>query len=319
IISFISSLYNNLATNTTFDILTAIFPYLFAKFLKYENINKYLFIFISILSSIIIYLSIKYGLDYVKIAILNFKNPTRSALFLSVTILLCSFFYFYYKGKKLTKYVFILLIIWLSLLLCCLKKVTPLVSLIICIFILLFKLSSKNYIKLAFFLLLSIGVLFTNHKLKTLSNHPLSHLTVNHRYNMWIAAINMFKEKPLLGQGYKSFKKKYPYYVDMKNKYYDPSMTKIGYQDAHNITLHLLAETGILGALLITLMFIYIFYIGIWKFSTNCMLFISSLCILLIYLNMQLHVHLDVNSVRALLFFFIGLFKNSLSHIQNDH
>lgn len=320
IISFISSLYNNLATNTTFDILTAIFPYLFAKFLKYENINKYLLSFIIILLLVCIICFFKrFGhTNFNLVSALFFKNISRSSLFLACGILI-SLFLSFKQEKILLKYIFLTISLFFIPFIFSLQELTSLAAVVLCVCILLFKMTSKRYTILIILFASIVLVLFTNNKFKTLSNKPLSHVTVNHRYNMWIAAINMFKEKPLLGQGYKSFKKKYTYYLDKKNMHYDPSIINGGYQDAHNITLHLLAETGILGALLITLMFIYIFYIGIWKFSTNCMLFISSLCILLIYLNMQLHVHLDVNSVRALLFFFIGLFKNSLSHIQNDH
>lgn len=70
---------------------------------------------------------------------------------------------------------------------------------------------------------------------------------------------------------------------------------------------------------MITFMFFYIFYLGLWKFIHDENIFILSLIVLLIYLNMQLHVHLDVNSVRAITFFFIGLFKSNLDFLKNSY
>ena len=80
------------------------------------------------------------------------------------------------------------------------------------------------------------------------------------------AAIEVWKEQPIFGFGYKSFRIKCWKARDAYNKNFDPELAAIkGMQCAnhpHNFYLELLAETGIIGISLII-----IFFLTILKFS----------------------------------------------------
>ena len=75
----------------------------------------------------------------------------------------------------------------------------------------------------------------------------------------YIIALNMFKQKPILGHGPKSFRK---FCSEPKNYVYDYACTT----HPHNILMQLLAETGIIGSL---------FYISIFFFITFNLLKVS--------------------------------------------
>ncbi len=66
----------------------------------------------------------------------------------------------------------------------------------------------------------------------------------------YIIAFNMFKEKPLIGHGVKSFRK---YCSEPENFLYEHACTT----HPHNIYMQLLAETGIFGFALVFLVFIF--------------------------------------------------------------
>jgi len=319
-VAIISSAYNSFSVNKSVDVLTAIFPYLLGRYLESKNIEKYLYCYVVIvlLTVIVCYFYRYDSLRMVNVAFLFFKNISRSSLFLSIGVLVSLFFCFRVK-KKFFKIFYIVTILFLFYLVFILQELTPLVSLLGCSGLFLIKKKFKIYVVISIVVLFLLSIYFTHNKLKRLSDNPLSHITVNHRYNLWLAAFNMFKENPIIGHGYKSFKEKYRNYLDKRNRHYDSSVESAGYQDAHNISLQLLAETGILGFLTITFMFIYAFYLGMWKYSYDDFSFLIALIILLIYLNMQLHVHLDVNSVRGGMFLFLGLFKARIEYLKDGY
>ena len=71
--------------------------------------------------------------------------------------------------------------------------------------------------------------------------------------NYLFTSINMFKDKPLIGHGPKFYRIKCD---DKKYKYYKNSCST----HPHNFYAQLLAETGILGFLMISIFFILIIY-----------------------------------------------------------
>ncbi|MBN3040233.1 MAG: O-antigen ligase family protein [Candidatus Omnitrophica bacterium] len=61
------------------------------------------------------------------------------------------------------------------------------------------------------------------------------------RFKVWLSAINMFKESPLLGKGLGTFMANFPEYQGVAPQH------RLNPQYAHNCYLQILAETGILG------------------------------------------------------------------------
>ena len=82
---------------------------------------------------------------------------------------------------------------------------------------------------------------------------------------MGLTAIEMFKDKPLLGHGVKSFRficKKEPYKIDIFDNY--NFRLNCG-NHPHNTYLQLISETGIIGFGFVFLFFLYIL-ISLLKF-----------------------------------------------------
>lgn len=80
------------------------------------------------------------------------------------------------------------------------------------------------------------------------------------RINRWVAAINMFQAKPVLGLGFATYIQNYPDYRDLL---YSTEMSDM-YKHAHNEYLQHLAETGIMG-LFAWLIFIISIYVVVLK------------------------------------------------------
>lgn len=79
-----------------------------------------------------------------------------------------------------------------------------------------------------------------------------SHLT--NRFALWEHAFQMFKNKPLLGNGWMSFRYDYSIY------FYNGQGTQGEYINAHNVYIQLLAEVGIVGFLLYMGIIVYLLY-----------------------------------------------------------
>ncbi len=79
-----------------------------------------------------------------------------------------------------------------------------------------------------------------------------SHLT--NRFSLWEHALQMFKNKPLFGNGWMSFRYDYSIY------FYNGQGTQGEYINAHNVYIQLLAEVGIVGFLIYMGIIIYLFY-----------------------------------------------------------
>lgn len=79
-----------------------------------------------------------------------------------------------------------------------------------------------------------------------------SHMT--NRFSLWEHAFQMFKNKPLFGNGWMSFRYDYSIY------FYNGQGTQGEYINAHNVYIQLLAEVGIVGFLIYMGFIIYLLY-----------------------------------------------------------
>ena len=153
-----------------------------------------------------------------------------------------------------------------------------LISIVIILFATNFFSKSKLYISLVLFALISFTTL-SNDKIKTkwqttISNSFLNYsdnqitienksypLIIDKKYTyMALSAIKMFKDRPILGHGVKTFRfncKKKPYRFDEFNVY--NYRLNCG-NHPHNTYIQLISETGLMGLSLILFYFLYISY-----------------------------------------------------------
>ncbi len=125
------------------------------------------------------------------------------------------------------------------------------------------------------------------------------------RQAVWYAAWHLFKENPLLGCGFRTFKEESKPYVDQYREM-DPNLVHGDLEDAHNIFLHVLAENGVVGLAF----FLFLFYKGIFSgirlIDKNIAAFSISMAFIIFFLHFQLHMHLYATNIHGLFFLFLG-------------
>ena len=96
------------------------------------------------------------------------------------------------------------------------------------------------------------------------------------RLLMWQSALQMFKDHPILGVGYGSYKDAY------QNEYISPLAKERTLEHAHNNFIQMLAECGIVGFLAFNFMWIYLCYFALkgWAKEKN-FAYLLYFCILL--------------------------------------
>lgn len=87
----------------------------------------------------------------------------------------------------------------------------------------------------------------------TVSTQDLNTLTTGRVELMWVNAVSMFQQNPILGAGWRAFR----YNLTFMN-------SRLNANDAHNIYLQLLAETGIVGFVIVLS-----FFVVAWKSAYN--------------------------------------------------
>lgn len=125
------------------------------------------------------------------------------------------------------------------------------------------------------------------------------------RMAAWSAAVRLFQDFPLLGCGFKTFKIiSAPYVEDFRTRH-PASHTPERLDDAHNIVLHLAAETGGLGlcAMLVVLMAPVVL---LWRHRSDPVAATLSSLGILFFLHLQLHLQLFSSNVAALIFTTLG-------------
>ncbi len=151
---------------------------------------------------------------------------------------------------------------------------TPVVLLVLSMILMFFschKIRKLVFTTLVIVIISLTTILLSNEKIKKrMFDEPIAQLGLTSKSERlvifsktyeghYIIALNMFKQKPILGHGPKSFRK---FCSEPKNYVYDYACTT----HPHNILMQLLAETGIIGSL---------FYISIFFFITFNLLKVS--------------------------------------------
>lgn len=150
-----------------------------------------------------------------------------------------------------------------------------------------------------------------------LGNNRLTRLGVNARQDVsfqqriltWTIATDTIREKPWFGEGFDTFEKQfkagrrhYASLPDFKQRF---PHTSGNTNNAHNFSLHFLAETGIFGLATITFFWFFLIYKG-FRIKTDTGLIVSG-ALLLSYLSFQLNMGLYGSQLSTLIFSFAGL------------
>jgi O-antigen ligase len=105
------------------------------------------------------------------------------------------------------------------------------------------------------------------------------------RFNAWECAVGLFREKPVLGHGYPSFKQaSAEYYHEHSEKFRFKTFSNYGI--AHNLNLNALAETGIFGFFALNVIFSGVRRFYRYKKSAP-LVFVLGVAICFIYITMQ--------------------------------
>ncbi|NLY40227.1 MAG: O-antigen ligase family protein [Desulfovibrionales bacterium] len=152
-----------------------------------------------------------------------------------------------------------------------------------------------------------IAVLDTGHRFDLTPAHLLPSQGVQERAAVWYAAGKLFQSAPLTGTGFRTFQDAAAPHVAAYRAAHPGTHDYENLGDAHNIILHLLAESGLVGLALFSAMLI-IPLARAWKLRhTHPAALCLAACLVLVLLNFQLHMHLTAYNVSTLLFFFLGL------------
>ena len=127
------------------------------------------------------------------------------------------------------------------------------------------------------------------------------------RLNSWETALGLFKHKPLLGHGYPSFKKASKvYYNTNKDQYRFKQF--YNWAIAHNLSLNALAETGILGFIVLNGIFF-----STWRFYkyaySDSVVFTLGVAICFIYVTMQVGNFVHSATRTDMAFMVMGLYQ----------
>ncbi|MGA1863106.1 O-antigen ligase family protein [Deferribacter thermophilus] len=133
------------------------------------------------------------------------------------------------------------------------------------------------------------------------------------RFPIWHSAFECFKDKPLIGYGFNNFRKCYenklPQYL--KKHYKAPHVNTTN--NAHNFFLHFLAETGIIGTILISMIIFIAIYHGI---KVN--LHFLSIALLISISGFMMNMNLYIREVSFLFFTSIGFIEGYYLAIKNE-
>ncbi|BDV01790.1 hypothetical protein TDMWS_18750 [Thermodesulfomicrobium sp. WS] len=126
------------------------------------------------------------------------------------------------------------------------------------------------------------------------------------RVAVWFAAMHLFEKHPFLGCGFKTFKTQATPAVEEFRKRHPADHTPERLDDAHNIVLHLAAETGILGLAAMLIAWVVPIRSAWRRRDDPTAALLASLGVLFV-LHLQLHVQLFSSNIAALMFTTLGL------------
>ena len=132
------------------------------------------------------------------------------------------------------------------------------------------------------------------------------------RFTVWYAALEIFKEHPVIGSGFRTFKAESTPYVAQYRENHPKLYDYENLNDAHNIILHLLSESGLIGTSLYFFFFIVIIK-HLWENIKNRSSTLLISCIILYLIHAQLHVNISSINVSSLVFLLAGISKGLTS------
>ena len=233
---------------------------------------------------------------------LTFRNPTRTALFVSVAGMVC-ITQFLAVSRRERVPIMLAGASLLSALLVTGKRMT-LAALVVCSGFLLA--SRKNFRLIVLGFTAIVCLIFVSGKAERFDLRP-DHLLASQRERLtvWYAAIEIIKEHPLTGSGFRTFQEAAAPHVEVYRATH-PALDRENLEDAHNLPLHLLSESGIIGTIIFSLIFFFPLR-NCWRLrDTNPAAIPLLSCIALILLNSQLHVNIFSLNVSGLLFLLVG-------------
>jgi O-antigen ligase len=264
----ISNVINGIPQDEIVQLLNWLFPYYLGKYvimkcpeIKLDSILLYLLICATVFSIIGI-LGQLLGLETLFGRALfvgdryafTISGTNRAGFYLGVTLVVCTYFFIRQNVSLEIRYlltVFCWLTVFFSLFLIKERKTILMVSMIVTILLLVY----KQY-KVVLVGVIAAGLVLVVVPIP--ERYHFREMALNEgmlgRFNAWESAVGLFREKPVFGHGYPSFKKACKRYNDEneKNLRFKDFMN---YGIAHNLSLNALAETGILGFIALNTIF----------------------------------------------------------------
>jgi O-antigen ligase len=238
---------------------------------------------------------------------LTFRNSSRTAIFVATGALVCLSYAISSDNRQKIFVAACSCATLISALVGTGSRMT-LTAFLICSGIFLFL---QKKLRLLFFIILAILclVLFFGKEQRFNLNpsHLISIQSATERFTVWYAAWETFKEHPLTGTGFRTFKDVAAPHVAKYRNSHPQQHEYATLSDAHNIILHLLSEGGLIGTLIFSLIFFFASH-NAWKIrSKNSAILPLILCVLLFFLHAQLHVNIFTSNVSGLLFLITGI------------
>lgn len=236
---------------------------------------------------------------------LTFRNAVRTALFVATGGLVC-LSHMLPPASWRTRITATLTGSALMITLITTGKRTTLAALLLCVGCLLFTRGKKALITVILFS--AIGLIFLLGKADRFIPAPEALIASQaERMAVWYAAIEIIKENPFTGSGFRTFKQVATPHVEafrMTRKTQTAPYENL--EDAHNLALHILSESGICGFIIFSLIFFFPLR-HCWKLRTQNSAALPLLaCLGLILLNSQLHVNLFSPNTGGLTFLLTG-------------
>jgi O-antigen ligase len=248
--------------------------------------------------------ALKYSQHYL---ILTFRHITRTAIFVAVAGLICVYALLYCRETSVRLLAWPGIAILLPTLILTGRRMTVAAFLAVSALLLLYR---KKYLILGIGLAVTVLGILVLGQAKRFDLNPerlQKTQSVVERRTVWYAGWQIFKDNPILGSGFGSFKEEAKPHVEEYRSTHPNHTKHENLEDAHNIILHVAAETGIIGVAAM----LFIFFFSIWsgwsrRLSHPAALCLSACC-MLIFMNSQLHVHLYASNMHGFLFLLMGM------------
>lgn len=293
-----SNALNGLPLDKTIDIINWLFPYLMGKYLvdsESADPEKVILILLTFSAAFAMVGIAGYLFGFDKVFgvtlfqsgryIFTLRGINKAGFYMAASLLLTSYFIiktdFSITRKNLMYYLYFL-IIAAGLLLTEERKSVFLLGFILPAIVIAY----KQY-RVVMIIVIAAGILLllTAGPERFAFDRLLHDTSVQGRYNAWESAVGLFKEKPLFGHGFKSFRPASTRYYNENRETFTFKTFK-NYPVAHNLNLNALAETGLFGC--IALNSIFFAFRRFYKYrQTNPLAFICGVVALFIYLSMQ--------------------------------